>query len=488
MQKRDYDQTDAASIWNFSSGLIDRSLWEALREIDNEVKREDLAAGGKGGLGQLVEKFYYGYDLNSSPEADFKEAGVELKVTPLRKDSKGKYRIKERLICDMIDYCGIVSCSFEESQLYKKCLTMLILFYLHAKGIEACDLKFIYSVLWLLPEKDLVIIRRDYEVIINKIKAGKAHELSEGDTLYLGACRKGHKGDPLRRQPFSDIGAPKRAFSLKTSYMRTILEYAQSSGSRMATNTNYAPSRELTSINELRESPFEDIIRRRFEAFYGMDYRQIADAFGISINPAEKSKLARVSKRILLDGLDEFENAEEFRKAGIVPKTVRVKKNGRIKESMSFENINYREVHECSDWYDSRWYEIISSRFLFIVFRESEEAAEARESEKRYVLDKVFFWTMPPEDFDDAEKYWDNIKENVEKCTLTDGDNDFWRLSDHRLFHVRPKAVNKKQLCSNPLTGAKVPRKAYWFNEEYVRKIMKSAYGDAWEHIFKIKR
>ena len=72
-----------------------------------------------------------------------------------------------------------------------------------------------------------LIIKQDYETIVSKIKAGKAHELSEGDTLYLAACRKGQKGDSLRKQPFSDIGAPQRAFSLKPAYMRTILDFVK---------------------------------------------------------------------------------------------------------------------------------------------------------------------------------------------------------------------------------------------------------------------
>ena len=72
---------------------------------------------------------------------------------------------------------------------------MLIPFYLHKEGVPVQHLKFIYDVLWQIPEKDLLIMKQDYEKIITKIKAGKAHELSEGDTTYLGACRKGQKGD-----------------------------------------------------------------------------------------------------------------------------------------------------------------------------------------------------------------------------------------------------------------------------------------------------
>ena len=35
------------------------------------------------------------------------------------------------------------------------------------------------------------IIKDDYEKIVRKIQNGRAHELSEGDTMYLGACTKG---------------------------------------------------------------------------------------------------------------------------------------------------------------------------------------------------------------------------------------------------------------------------------------------------------
>ena len=38
-------------------------------------------------------------------------------------------------------------------------------------------------------------MKQDYNKIVAKILDVKAHELSEGDTQYLGACRKGQKED-----------------------------------------------------------------------------------------------------------------------------------------------------------------------------------------------------------------------------------------------------------------------------------------------------
>ena len=482
--ERNYDHRSAKSIFHFSQGLLHKSLNEAVEMLGDSIDEEYATSGGKGGLGQLVEKFYYGYEPNSNPGPDFAEAGVELKTTPLKKDAQGELRIKERLVCDMIDYCEVVHVPFEQSKFYRKSLMMLILFYLHQKGADLRDLKFLFSVLWQLKEKDLLIIRHDYEVIVEKIKAGKAHELSEGDTLYLGACRKGQKGDSLRKQPYSDKDAPRRAFSLKPAYMRTILAFVKQSGQDMATNTGIPLARgcELVSEAELATTPFEDILTTRLLRFKGQDYRQMAKAIGIQVSPREKSRYARVIQAALRKGLHSVEDAEEFRKAGIIVKTIRLRADGRIKESMSFENIDYREVYETDEWTDSRWYEIATSRFLFVVFRESPSGSWG--NEPRYVLDKVFFWTMPPEDLKCAKEYWDNIRANVCADTLQDADNTFWRLADKRDFHVRPKAQKGKDRYASPVSGTGVPRKAYWFNAGYVRQILVKAYGKEWATLF----
>ena len=58
---------------------------------------------------------------------------------------------------------------------------------------------------------------------MGKVRAGQAHLLTEGDTLYLAACTKGATAASVRQQPFSDIPAKQRAYSLKSSYMTRIL-------------------------------------------------------------------------------------------------------------------------------------------------------------------------------------------------------------------------------------------------------------------------
>lgn len=118
--------------------------------------------------------------------------GVELKVSPYRIGANGKKSAKERLILTMIDYCNV-------------------------------DYPIHYAKLFTPPSQDIKIISHDYELIIDKIKEGKAHELSEGDTLYLGAATKASSSAERRAQPYGNESAKPRAFSFKTSYMTYVL-------------------------------------------------------------------------------------------------------------------------------------------------------------------------------------------------------------------------------------------------------------------------
>ena len=86
------------------------------------------------------------------------------------------------------------------------------MFYEWVPGVDRKDFHITKSLLFTYPEADLEIIRQDWEAIVNKIRAGKAHELSEGDTNYLGACTKGSNKNSLRSQPYSEIPAMQRAF------------------------------------------------------------------------------------------------------------------------------------------------------------------------------------------------------------------------------------------------------------------------------------
>lgn len=453
-----YNPKDPTSIWQYSAGLLGHTLREF---IDGELEKEYT---GKGALGQMVEEIYFHLANNSRAEADFHSAGVELKCTPIKHGKREALLIKERLVCGMINYCELVGENFEESHFYTKCQLMLLLFYLHIQDANKLDLEFLISLLWKFPDKDLEIIRQDYYTIVNKVKQGLAHEISEGDTLYLGACRKGADGSSVTKQPYSEMLAPTRAFCLKQSYMSAILKWVLETKKNHLNTLNPELS-SLVSLQALKKESFETIVLKRYSKYIGQGYETIAKRLKIDISKNPKNKFAMIASAIGTNGEKTNINAtEEFLKAGLVMKAIRVQANGRIKESMAFENINYKEVYqEESEWIDSRCYDIFTSRFLFVIFREQNQ------NKGDYVLDNIFFWTMPQTDLDIAEQYWNNIKQCVEENHIAP--KYFWKISDHKLFHVRPKGQNKEDLTPNP-HGGKARKYCYWFNNEYITDIV----------------
>lgn len=86
-----YDDTSAESIFAHSSGLLQHTLAEAVLSLNPTFNVSEIKWKGKGGLGQLVEKYWYGYEPNSDPRPDFAIAGVELKTTPLKTTKKEEY-------------------------------------------------------------------------------------------------------------------------------------------------------------------------------------------------------------------------------------------------------------------------------------------------------------------------------------------------------------------------------------------------------------
>lgn len=463
-----YNEKDISSIFNYSKKLVNKCL----RDFAPNAKEYK----GKGSLGQLVEALFFKYTLNSRQEADFSFVHAELKCSPLKKSVKEELLIKERLVCSMINYTTDWNKSFEESHFYQKCLIMLIMFYLHDSSVSKLDLQFLFAVLWRIPEKDLLIIRKDYETITTKIRNGLAHTLSEGDTMYLGACRKGQKGDSLMAQHNNNVGAPRRAWSLKTAYMRILLEEVKKYN-KHGVYCNYtlhkSTKEALFSEEELRENSVDEILLGRFKKYFGKTYRQICNM--LNIEPSiSKSKYFIISNLIAGRGkVSNVNRTEEFEKSGLTMKTIRIKKSGTIKEAMSFENIDYQEIFDCVEWTDSRLYELFTSRFLFVIFRETDNMLQLPNGtiEPEYKLEKAAFWTMPQEDLIVAQEYWNNIRQNV-LCDRI-APQYFWSAKDDQLFHVRPKARVAENMTKNP-NGGMAKKYCYWFNQKYVKNIIEN--------------
>lgn len=439
MSQQKYDKTSVESIFNFAKLLTGKTLDEAVTLPHSVANSKN-----KGDLGRLVEAHFFELPPTNSG-IDFPEAGLELKTTGLVQNKDGEYRAKERLVLTMVNYVDIVQESWTKSVLYLKCKLMLILFYKYEKGAASIDQRFVLDPkLYRISENDEAVIRRDWEVLREKVKEGKAHEISEGDTYYLGACRKGAGGpkETLQEQPFSKTAAKARAFSFKPSYMNRIIK------GHVEGESSLGVSETLT---------FEDATTGRFQSYIGLSIDEISARLGLSRSGAGNKGFTRqLAVRILVgEGLD----VPELEKAGIELKTIRVKKSGSPREAMSFPGFRYLEIVN-QDWEDSSFFDKLESRFLFIVFQEDEAGIER--------LTKVFYWNMPYEDRIEAQRVWEDTKYRV-------GVNagDLPKSSESHVAHVRPKAKNASDTIPTP-QGTMLVKKCFWLNRDYVSSILES--------------
>ena len=205
-----------------SKSAIGKSVNDILNEEVITIENEN--SSNKGGLGQYIEQYLFGIDTNSESEPDFMPAGIELKVTPYKKLKNGKLSAKERLVLNIIDFMTEYKNEFKSSHFWSKNNTIQLLWYLWEPNKDSKDFRITHEkLLELAKNEDLKQIEEDWNLIIKKIRDGKAHEISEADTMYLGACSKGANANSVRQQPFSDIPAMQRAFCFKNSYMTQLV-------------------------------------------------------------------------------------------------------------------------------------------------------------------------------------------------------------------------------------------------------------------------
>lgn len=440
MTQTTYDKSSPESLLEFARGLSGKTLSEV---VDMSKIAENTR--NKGDLGKMVEKYYYQVITDDTTHLpDFPQAGVELKTTGVLKRKDGSYKAKERLVLTMINYMNMVSERWETSTLMEKCSLMLLLFYLYEKDLSIFDRRFVlHPILFNFPDEDIEIIKRDWEIIRQKIQDGKAHELSEGDTFYLGACRKGSGGvnEKLRTQPNSNILAKSRALSLKPSYVNRIIEGNTSEVGILDANT-------VLSI--------EDATYNKFRPYMGKTVDEISDMLSFyKQGKNDKGFYRNITKRMLGSSK---RTIPEFEKAGVELKTIRVNKNWMPAEPMSFPAFKYMEIIK-EDWEDSSFYEKIERRFLFVIFKLDENNGLR--------LEKVGYWNMPYLDREESRRVWEDTKMRVAKDA-----SDLPKSTESHVAHVRPKAKNAKDTIPTP-QGTMLGKKCFWLNRSYIANVIK---------------
>lgn len=462
-----YDRKDKYSIEKYGQKMIGRTFQDLINldsgnmfvsepEIEYGESHENKKR--KGGLGEIVEERFFNYKANSDSDPDFKEAGVELKVTPYKVNKNNTKSAKERLVLNMIDYNSVINeLDFNTSHFWHKNNLILLVYYLWLANQNRLDYRIDFVKLFTPSDQDLNIIKQDYHKIVKKIQDGKAHELSESDTMYLSACPKAADSSKRRSQPNSDILAKPRAFAYKNSYMTYVLN-------------NYIIGQKplYESISKDQDiDDFETYVINTLNLYKGKSFNELKDLFGIDRNSKPKSLGSMLALRMLnING----DKAEEFEKANIVVKTIRIGRNGKIKEHMSFPTFKFTELVN-EEWEDSYMYELFSStKFLFVVYQEDENG--------EYVFDHAQFWNMPYDDLEkEVKQVWNKTKfvlRNLPEDIKEDNHykSIFPRQSENKVCHVRPHARDSKDTYKLP-DGRDYPKQCFWLNNSYILNVVK---------------
>jgi DNA mismatch repair protein MutH len=447
--KYDFDPTKPESLFGQALKMHGKSLRNVLSPAQI-ADVEGFFRSNKGYFGGAIEKYVFDKEPDTSPNPDFPEAGVELKTTGLKK-SGNQYIAKERLVFGKIDFMNIINETWTTSSFLRKSSLILLMMYLFDKTTPPIDYRFkiikLIDLLKDLPPRDVFQIQEDWEAIVDKIKAGRAHEISEGDTIYLGACTKGKTAKDRTYQPHADEMAMPRAFALKAKYLTFLANegapiIAEEYGSIFDTPTE--------SVD------IETVIQERFSHFIDLPIAEIKKQLPVELNPGAKSYYADLARGML--GIKKRKIAE-LEKAEIEMKIIRLQHSGTPKESMSFPAIDYLSIVD-EDWETSTWRDMVTKKFLFVVFEYLEDGT--------LVFKGARFWNMPYSDLENhAKRVWSETVERIKNGRA----DDLPKISFDTVCHVRPHGRDSSDTTLTP-DGRQVVKKSFWLNAAYIGKLV----------------
>tara|TARA_Y100000592_G_scaffold85794_1_gene138318 strand:- start:9 stop:1415 length:1407 start_codon:yes stop_codon:yes gene_type:complete len=462
----DYNINSKTSILNYSKKLEGKSISDL---VDHDIEK---ASSDKGSFGKYVERIFFKYDNNSDKNPDFPYAkwdnndspGLELKTAEVYLLKSNKYSVSNKLNLNSINYHDIINEDFISSYFIKKNRSTLILFYIKASNHIPFSKRLFDTVgIWDIPKKDLIVIRKDWEFIKNKVLQGEAHKLSEKDTIYLGAGTAGNSNS-MTSQPNSDEPARVRKLTFKSSYIKAIYEILK--------NPNNFST--ITKESDLKEKTITEIITGKLEKFKNKSTEKLG------ANYSAKQKYERITKKIL-GAKDSKHEIEELKKAGVEIKTVRINNKNQIEQHMSFPAFKFTDIVN-EDWKSSKIKSMFEDTLLIVFFREKVNG--------HYYLDNFKLWNLRSKDLCELESVYQKLKkcllsgEIVDKVTQKVW-NNFPKTKDNHISHIRPhssygylhpKGKKPGNIYDLPVADKKTgwtsfTRHSFWLNKTYIMDI-----------------
>lgn len=453
---RTLDLSNPDELLRYAKKLVGHSFREVLMlgiSPDDSPVKDYGNVKFKGGMGTLIEECYFGYKANSDEHPDFPDAGVELKATCYDIKMDGELSAGERLSITNIHYDERIEANLEDSGVWRKASLILLIYY--------------------------------YGLIQKMVMDGEADMLSESLTRYLGACTKGATAAKSWVNQYRNPArqAKQRNFCFKRQYMDYVLRHYVMSEPEDSESI-------IDDASVLNELTFDEYVLSVINAHAGKTDKQLCEMLGMEYTGNKAQWVSITYKLLGLRG----EHAQEFEKAGISVRTIRVKPHGGVKESLSLDTFDFIELLEEEDWEHSDLFTYFDeTRFLFVVFQQVDDSM---------VLRGARFWSMPITDLEDPlHDVWDKtrevIAEGVELVPTRQKNgkivvkNNLPGKQDNPVAHVRPHTgksayrfmdgseIGDVERHASPLPdGRWMTKQSFWLNNDYVYGIVDLEEGD----------
>jgi DNA mismatch repair protein MutH len=163
----------------------------------------------KGWAGHVLER-YLGLPINSAQSPNF--GSWELKIIPLKRNSRGDLQVKETMAITMIDAYNVLQTPFEQSHLFSKLRKAVVCARVFESQKDDRSLLARVSTFNLDDPKILNQVKADYELVRATIRAKGFDELTGAMGVLVQPRTKG-----------PGHGSTSRAFYARTRFVTTIL-------------------------------------------------------------------------------------------------------------------------------------------------------------------------------------------------------------------------------------------------------------------------
>ena len=222
---------------------------------------------------------------------------------------------------------------------------------------------------------------------------------------------------------------------------------------------------------------FKENVYNSFYRYFGKNVNEIAEHFELDSN--SKNFLEMISSRIL-GCQGKVNQSLDFIRSNVTVKTVKIQENGKIKESMSFPNFDFKKIIK-TNWKESELRNLfLTQTFLFVVFVIKNGSV---------YLSHIKFWNMPLETLEsEVKNVWKRTVDLIKSGNIVahikyqkDGKpvlkTNFPGIGFNGVCHVRPHAQNANDTYDLPIpdkmTGmVKFTKQCFWLNSGYIREIV----------------